>query len=70
MDVAGPICDIAWLGPSYDVFTATWKQAAYVASLPPQVGLLLAAQLEEAASSSPEQCELLREMAVEILATP
>lgn len=31
VDVAGPVASLAWLGPSHDVFTSNWMQAAFIA---------------------------------------
>jgi hypothetical protein len=31
VDVAGPVASLAWLGPSHDVFTSNWMQAAHIA---------------------------------------
>ena len=50
VDVAGPIASTAWLGPSHDVLTATWLQAAWVALMHPKLAEPLAAWLEALAT--------------------
>lgn len=46
VDVAGPVASTAWLGPSHDVLTATWPQAAWAALMHPKLAEPLAEWLE------------------------
>lgn len=55
VDVAGPLAMTAWLGPSHDVLTATWPQAAHVEAISrPPFALAIADWLDTAAEREAE----------------
>lgn len=49
VDVAGPAASTSWLGPSHDVLTATWRQAAWVDTAKPALAEPLAIWLNREA---------------------
>jgi hypothetical protein len=62
VDVAGPVASLAWLGPSHDVFTSNWMQAAFIALHDPAdairryTGELEVLERHLPAADQPDQC--------------
>lgn len=60
VDVAGPVADTGWLGPTHDVLTAIWPQAELVNVFSPALARILAGWLR-AEAQDVQMCDRINE---------